>query len=171
MSANLCAFGALNSSHITNSDLHTWLSSNAMNDQANCHSQPPWNIVFLFAIWMIWKQRNKLIFQNSKPNPKLAVHIISQAGDFYWCAVDWKKNNNFTMKCIRWERPRSDWKKLNTDGSSLGNLGLVGGGGVIKDDIGNWVVGFSRRIGVTSSFEAELWALRDGLNIYVDRNF
>ena len=69
------------------------------------------------------------------------------------------------MKCIRWERPRSDWRKLNTDGSSLGNLGLADGGGVIRDETGNWVVGFSRKIGVTSSFEAELWALRDGLTI------
>lgn len=76
------------------------------------------------------------------------------------------------MKCIRWERPRSGWRKLNTDGSSLGNPGLVGGGGgVIRDEIGNWVAGFSRRIGVTSSFEAELWALRDGLTICVDKNF
>ena len=55
--------------------------------------------------------------------------------------------------------------------SSLGNSGLAGGGGVIRDEIGNWVVGFSRRIGVTSSFEAELWALRDGLIIYVDKKF
>ena len=111
-----------------------------------------------------------MIFQNSNPNPKLAIHIISHAGDFYWCAVDWKKNSNFTMKCIRWEKPRSDWK-LNMDGSFLGNPGLAGGGGVIRDDTSNWVVGFSRRIGITLSFEAELWALRDGLTICVDRNF
>ena len=36
---------------------------------------------------------------------------------------------------------------------------------------GWWVVGFSRNIGVTSSFEAELWALMDGLSICVDRNY
>ena len=42
---------------------------------------------------------------------------------------------------------------------------------MIKDEIGNWVVGFSRRIRVTSSFEAVLWALRDGLTICVDKNF
>ena len=42
---------------------------------------------------------------------------------------------------------------------------------MIRNDTGNWVVGFSRRIDVTSSFEAELWALRDGLTIFVDRNF
>ena len=90
------------------SDIHTWLSTNAMNGQAICHSQPPWNLVFLFAIWMIWKHRNKVIFQNSNPNPNLAAHIISQAGEYYWCAADWKKNNSFTMKAIRWERLWSD---------------------------------------------------------------
>ena len=42
---------------------------------------------------------------------------------------------------------------------------------MIRDESGNWVVGFSRRIGVTLSFEAELWALRDGLTIYVNKNF
>ena len=42
---------------------------------------------------------------------------------------------------------------------------------MIRDASGSWVVGFSRRIGITSSFEAELWALRDGLNICVNKNF
>lgn len=30
-------------------------------------------------------------------------------------------------------------------------------------DRGNWVVGFSRKIGKANSFLAEIWALRDGL--------
>ena len=57
------------------------------------------------------------------------------------------------------------------DGSSFGNPGLAGGGGVIREEAGNWVVGYSRKIGVTSSFDAELWALRDGLTICVNKNF
>ena len=36
---------------------------------------------------------------------------------------------------------------------------------------GSWVVGFSWNVGVTSSFEVELWALMDGLSICVDRNY
>ena len=39
---------------------------------------------------------------------------------------------------------------------------------MIRDEMGNWMVGFSRKIRVTSSFEAELWALRDGLSICVE---
>ena len=45
------------------------------------------------------------------------------------------------------------------DGSSLRNPHLVGGGGLIRDDNGDWVVGFARKIGIASSFMAKLWAL------------
>ena len=38
----------------------------------------------------------------------------------------------------------------------MGNLGLAGGGGFLRDENSNW-------IGVASSFTAKLWALRDGL--------
>ena len=53
--------------------------------------------------------------------------------------------------------------KLNTDGAASKALGVAGGGGLIRDNQGNWIVSFSRRIGVTNSFMAEVWALRDGL--------
>ena len=60
--------------------------------------------------------------------------------------------------------------KLNTDGSLLGIPGLAGGGGVIRDWTGRWIVGFSRNIGIASSLMAELWAIRDGLMLCVERN-
>ena len=53
--------------------------------------------------------------------------------------------------------------KLNTDGPVVGSMGVAGCGGVARDDHGGWVAGFSRRIGLTNSFVAELWGLRDGL--------
>ena len=42
-------------------------------------------------------------------------------------------------------------------------LGLAGGGGLIRDEAGVWVAGFTRKLGKVNSFCAELWALRDGL--------
>ena len=61
-----------------------------------------------------------------------------------------------------------DWFKLNTDGSSLGNPGLAGSGGVIRNHVCEWVCGFSRAIGVTTSVQAELRALKDGLKLAID---
>lgn len=42
---------------------------------------------------------------------------------------------------------------------------------MIRDGNGNWVVGFSRKIGITSSFRTEMWALRDGLLICVNHSY
>lgn len=68
---------------------------------------------------------------------------------------------------ISWSKPLSGWYKLNTNGASLGNPGLAGGGGLIRNSQGNWIKGFSRSIGFTTSVMAELWVLRDGLQLAI----
>ena len=60
---------------------------------------------------------------------------------------------------------------MNTDGATKGNPGLAGGGGVVRDSRGRWINGFSRNIGYATSMTAELWALRDGLNMAVSLNY
>ena len=69
---------------------------------------------------------------------------------------------------IKWVSPLLGWFKLNTDSSSLGNPGLAGGRGVIRNHVGDWVGSFSRTIGVITSFQAKLRALKDGLNLTID---
>ena len=64
---------------------------------------------------------------------------------------------------VKWFRPPLGWFKLNTDGSSILHRGLAGGGGIIRDAFGNWVIGFSSSFDFTSSIMAELSALRHGL--------
>ena len=66
------------------------------------------------------------------------------------------------------EPPPLGCAKLNTDGSSLGNPRLVGGGGVICDSNGCWVGSFSRAIDLTTSFQIELRVLKDGLLLVID---
>ena len=63
--------------------------------------------------------------------------------------------------------PPETWVKLNTNGSSIGNPGLAGGEGLIRNVNGEWVRGFARAIGVTTSAVAEFWALRDGIHLYI----
>ena len=55
-----------------------------------------------------------------------------------------------------WEKPPREWAKLNMDGASFGNPGLAGCGGVLLDEHGNWITGFSRSNEITSSFVVEL---------------
>ena len=72
--------------------------------------------------------------------------------------ISQKTPSQLLVKQIQWKRPSHGWVKLNTYGSSLGNPGPAGGGGVIRDEEGAWIVGFARNIGITSCYLAELWA-------------
>ena len=57
---------------------------------------------------------------------------------------------------VRWSKPEFGWVWLNKDGSSIGNPGLAGGGGLIRDHNGTWIKGFTKSIGQASSVDAEL---------------
>jgi ribonuclease HI len=52
----------------------------------------------------------------------------------------------------------------------LGNPGLASSGGVLQDSNGNWLRGFSNKLGITNSLAAELWGVRDGLLLARDLN-
>ncbi|OMO66936.1 hypothetical protein COLO4_30280 [Corchorus olitorius] len=56
---------------------------------------------------------------------------------------------------------------VNTDGSSTGNPGPSGAGGIIRDDQGHVISAFARKLGYTNSLAAELWGIRDGLQMAV----
>ena len=68
---------------------------------------------------------------------------------------------------VRWLPPPINWLKLKSDGSSMGNPRIAGGGGLIRNEIGEWVRGYARAIGCATSVAAKLWALRDGIRLCI----
>ncbi|KAK8502048.1 hypothetical protein V6N12_003397 [Hibiscus sabdariffa] len=64
---------------------------------------------------------------------------------------------------VSWTRPPVGWHKLNSDGALDSRNGIVSCGGLIRDDRGSWLIGFSKRIGICSILEAELWGIYEGL--------
>ena len=63
------------------------------------------------------------------------------------------------------------WYKLNTDGAARPGVDRTSCGGIIRNEQGQWITGFARRIGAANSLTAELWGLRDGLQLCCYRNF
>ncbi|KAH0688972.1 hypothetical protein KY289_016330 [Solanum tuberosum] len=75
-----------------------------------------------------------------------------------------QKVNKTKIVHVQW-KPPSNRYKLNTDGSSYGNPGKGGIGGVIRDKDGNWIFEYMGNIYDTTATKAEIMALLKGLDI------
>ncbi|CAL0312346.1 unnamed protein product [Lupinus luteus] len=87
-------------------------------------------------------------------------------------ASDVRRSNSYAHnwstkvpRIINWCLPLLGQVKLNIDGSSLGNPGRTGFGGLIYYDKGNWITDFSgyvvRETNYPTNFMAKLGALED----------
>lgn len=62
---------------------------------------------------------------------------------------------------MHWKPPLVGWLSLNIDGACKENIGLAWCGGLVRDEWGRWICGFSKRIENCSAFEADLWGVWD----------
>ena len=100
-----------------------------------------------------------------------AFGSIAQLAKVFLCVSQPRRHNRMVVRQIKWEKSEQGWWKLNTDGSWNAAVGSTAGGGLIRDSWGNWVTRFTRKLGNANSFTVEVWALRDGLMLCVQRKF
>jgi ribonuclease HI len=55
------------------------------------------------------------------------------------------------------------WYALNTDGAAKISDNKAGCGGIIRTNTGDWVEGFTKALGDTTAYMAELWGVFEGL--------
>ena len=75
----------VNSSNFFSLSLQDWLISNATS-KLHHNTGLPWNQVFLFNLWLLWKDRNLCVFKHKNPNPNLSREIVNRASEFFFCA-------------------------------------------------------------------------------------
>ncbi|XP_035544603.1 uncharacterized protein LOC118347995 [Juglans regia] len=66
---------------------------------------------------------------------------------------------------VCWEKLPKGWLKLNVDGSCRVNLGSCGGGGIIRDSVGNMKAAFSEKFKLGTNNGAELRAIIRGIRL------
>lgn len=144
-------------------NFYDWLKDNLWKRDRFGYQQ--WGIIFGVGVWLIWKDRNEVVFRNSVQNSRgLASGILGFANSISACMCmhgaiggvckEWKLTG--------WERPPKNWISINTDGSVCGPQFKASTGGVLREECGKWLVGYGRNIGSFSVAKAELWEIWDG---------
>jgi hypothetical protein len=73
------------------------------------------------------------------------------------------RRNRVSSVVIKWIQPTPSWVQLNVDGSTRGNPGISGGGGICRKDDGSFLFAFSEGYGYGTNNRAEFRAIHDGL--------
>ena len=110
----------------------------------NCHStrkcgvsKIEWGIIFPLTVWSIWLHRNNMAFERIGNHRDMQSQTLMKAAKVAYLDINGKHMLGRVRIQVKWTPPPLHWFKLNSDGSSLGNPGLAGGGGIIRDNVGN----------------------------------
>ena len=66
-------------------DIREWLTTNCRLKSSQNSMGIPWNVLFAFTLWLVWKQQNQIVFTNREVNPNLGKSITLQDSEFFLC--------------------------------------------------------------------------------------
>ncbi|XVF17428.1 hypothetical protein REPUB_Repub10bG0121500 [Reevesia pubescens] len=72
---------------------------------------------------------------------------------------------------ISWKKPSAGVIKVNVDGSVKSHNLSATAGGVIRNEKGDWLTGFTYVVGIANVLTAEIWAIYQGLKLCGERGF
>ncbi|KAF7822209.1 ribonuclease H [Senna tora] len=134
----------------------------------------PWISVFATIYYCLWDWRNRLVNEAEFAHPNEPHRVILNIAKSLWSA--WNTSATPRLPCghdsvLDWEKPVEGWVKVNTDGAVCRESNLGGCGGIIRDSKGDWIKGFTRRIGMSNPVFAELWSIAEGLQLAWESGF
>jgi len=60
---------------------------------------------------------------------------------------------------IGWKHPHMEWIKLNRDRAYKGSMNIAGCGSLFGDSYGQWLQGYTQKIGACDALHAEIWEM------------
>ncbi|XVF79053.1 hypothetical protein PTKIN_Ptkin14bG0188900 [Pterospermum kingtungense] len=149
----------------------------------NC--QKLWIMAFGAICWMIWLCRNDNVFCRKGVKLEMAIDLV-RFRIATWFKAKWPQECVNVVDILRdprvclpqvknhrirlgmyWEKPPMGFVKFNVDGSSLGNPGPSGIGGILRDYLGRELIKFSKFVGFSDSNMVELMAIREAVVLFV----
>lgn len=134
-----------------------------------------WNTFFTFASWQLWLNRNHRLYSPTQHhNTSLNhSHLHTIVNEYIFLGPDTPNKNHRCTEPIpvTWSSPHHPYITLNTNDSAVPNPGKGGIGGIFRDSIGAWLLGFAKAIPHATNLQAELLAIKEGLKIATSRQY
>ena len=86
----------------------SWLKMNCLSTVGH-KCAVPWSILFLFAVWSLWKNRNNAVFDNTIPSTILDRVYTNQAKEYFYCMSKVKKLASKVAISVSWTKPSTSW--------------------------------------------------------------
>lgn len=142
------------------SDAHIWLKQGATG---------PKDKLFIACVWWSWRARNAKCFNDETILfPRLLLSVLNLSETLNVC-FNSEISKPQDVRQISWLQLNREETILNVDGSSLGNPGPAGFGGLARNPDGGWLFGFSGHIGISDVLKAELLGIFNGLKLAWER--
>ncbi|XP_042477660.1 uncharacterized protein LOC122059018 [Macadamia integrifolia] len=158
-------------------DLMLWWKGKAR----SMNLKQPWLISFSILAANIWWERNRRI-HDATARPDWKIFDLAHR-ELVLCLGRSKgeaKSPSDVISCrrlglpieggsscppleVHWCKPQREWIKINVDGSSLGNPGRAGVGGIARDSEGQVCDSFSIFLGTKKIYKAEFAAVMEGI--------
>ncbi|CAN0838590.1 Putative ribonuclease H protein At1g65750 [Linum grandiflorum] len=148
-----------------NKDWSTWLDTHIQ------HREDKHSLTFGVGVWLLWRARNKLLFEQVTETYKEVAHRCD-----YWVALitsSWKTGQQGRevwsltrqTQLIGWRPSNEGCFTLSTDESIRSPTKLAATRGVIRTATGRFVKAFAANLGSCSITRAEMRAIVDGLQL------
>ncbi|KAK8554229.1 hypothetical protein V6N12_031198 [Hibiscus sabdariffa] len=150
-----------------------WLRNNISRSIDTPLYGPRWEARFAVFYWLLWKDRCSAVL-GSDYNPKDDILFRGNRlvdACIQGAANKFQVSHHEQPPTPHWCLPIPGWVKGNVDASVHTSTGQAAIGGLLRDDCGDWVVGFTRPVGRCSVLVAELWTLHDMLHCAWNRGF
>ncbi|KAL0315410.1 UNVERIFIED_CONTAM: putative ribonuclease H protein [Sesamum radiatum] len=141
-------------------------------------------LIRFLILWFTWTQRNAakyhgIPFSTDDIILEVQRHLRTLYAAWILMSTQWKGDLHQAIvmgfiyrqqvprapSIVRWRAPSPSWFKLNTDGSSLGNPGLAGAAGIIRDSAGHVHLAYQFALGTGTSVLAELTTIWRGMEL------
>ncbi|KAK6782013.1 hypothetical protein RDI58_019809 [Solanum bulbocastanum] len=134
----------------------------------------------IVVCWNLWKNRCSAKYGEKKSNSsrvkymilKDILYLMNSNYPYIQWPANWTAVVNLIENCrhetrissVSWKTLPSNKYKLNTDGSALCNPGKIGGGGILRNDLGEMIYAFAIPFGTGTNNQAEIQAANYGLH-------